>query len=169
MYYEIFDALCKEKNVRPADVSKETGISKATLSAWKSGEYTPKADKLQKIADYFCVSLDTLMGREQEKNDIAEIWIDPIEYDYRALPPGAAQIRKVLYEKAMGKAVGETAAEKLKLSLAKKMMELESMKEEKKKAETEQLVEYFNQLPDSLREVFLNFVKSTAEEYANKT
>ena len=166
--YEIFERLLRERNVTTADVSRATGIAQGTFSNWKKRKNILSPALLQKIADFFGVSLDYMMGRE-DKDPIDEIWIDPIEYDFRSLPPGAAQIRKVLYEKAMGKAVGETAAEKLKLSLAKKMMELESMKEEKKKAETEQLVEYFNQLPDSLREVFLNFVKSTAEEYANKT
>ena len=28
---------------------------------WKSGKYTPKVDKLQKIADYFKVPLETLI------------------------------------------------------------------------------------------------------------
>ena len=35
--------------------SKETGVSTATLSSWKAGDYVPKIDKLQKIADYFGV------------------------------------------------------------------------------------------------------------------
>ena len=67
MEYAVFDRLCKERNVRPADVSKETGISKATFSAWKAGTYSPKLDKMQKIADYFDVSIDYLAGNE---------WID---------------------------------------------------------------------------------------------
>jgi transcriptional regulator with XRE-family HTH domain len=64
MEYAVFDRLCKEKNVRPADVSKETGISKTTFSAWKAGTYSPKLDKMQKIADYFNVSIDYLAGNE---------------------------------------------------------------------------------------------------------
>lgn len=65
MYYENFEALCKAKNVKPANISKETGISKATFSAWKSGEYTPKIDKLAKIAEYFDVSIDYLTGNTE--------------------------------------------------------------------------------------------------------
>ncbi|MPN11830.1 hypothetical protein SDC9_159138 [bioreactor metagenome] len=35
------------------------------LSEWKKGSYTPKQDKLQKIADYFGVTVDYLMtGKE---------------------------------------------------------------------------------------------------------
>ena len=37
-------------------------MSQPTLSEWKKGTYTPKQDKLQKIADYFGVTLDYLMG-----------------------------------------------------------------------------------------------------------
>lgn len=61
MKYEIFEQLCKKHNVRPVDVSKATGVSTSTLSAWKTGLYEPKTDKLQKIADYFGVSVDYLM------------------------------------------------------------------------------------------------------------
>ena len=60
--YEIFENLLKEKNVTAYRVSKETGIATATLSDWKNGRSTPKQDKLQKIADYFEVSLDYLTG-----------------------------------------------------------------------------------------------------------
>lgn len=62
--YEIFDKLRTERGVSVYRVSKDTGVSQATLSAWKAGNYTPKTDKLQRIAAYFNVSLDYLMGKE---------------------------------------------------------------------------------------------------------
>lgn len=58
--YAIFDKLCKEKGVSAYKVSKATGISTATLSDWKTGKSHPKADKIQKIADYFGVSTQYL-------------------------------------------------------------------------------------------------------------
>lgn len=64
--YEIFDRLCRERNVNASIVSRETGISTSTFSSWKRGEYTPKQDKLKKIADYFGVSLQFLMTGEGE-------------------------------------------------------------------------------------------------------
>lgn len=67
MYYENFRKLCELNNVRPGTVSRETGISTATLTSWKQGKYTPKPDKLQKIADYFNVSLDFLMKGEDSE------------------------------------------------------------------------------------------------------
>lgn len=58
--YEIYCKLRDEKGVKDADVVRATGITKSTFSSWKSGKYTPKNEKLQKIADYFGVSLEYL-------------------------------------------------------------------------------------------------------------
>lgn len=59
--YEIFSKLLQRYGVTPYKVSKETGVSQSTLSDWKRGISTPKQDKLQKIADYFGVTIDYLM------------------------------------------------------------------------------------------------------------
>ena len=58
--YERFEELLRMHNVTAYKVAKETGVSTATLSCWKKGTYIPKRDKLQKIADYFGVSIDYL-------------------------------------------------------------------------------------------------------------
>lgn len=67
--YDIFEKLCAEKGVTPYRVCKETGLTTSTISNWKAGRYTPKADKLQKIADYFDVSIEFLMGTEEKEED----------------------------------------------------------------------------------------------------
>lgn len=59
--YEVFERLCKENGVNASIVSRETGISTSTFSSWKRGEYTPKQEKLKKVADYFGVTLEYLM------------------------------------------------------------------------------------------------------------
>ena len=65
--YEIFEQLCEKFNVTPYRVCKETGLTTATISNWKAGRYVPKQEKLQKIADYFNVSLEYLTtGKERE-------------------------------------------------------------------------------------------------------
>jgi len=66
--YDIFEKLCTEKGVTPYRVCKETGITTSTISNWKAGRYTPKADKLQKIADFFGVSIEFLMGTEEKED-----------------------------------------------------------------------------------------------------
>lgn len=53
--YKKFEALLKVHGETAYQVSKRTGISTATLSEWKKGTYTPKIDKLQKIAEHFDV------------------------------------------------------------------------------------------------------------------
>lgn len=60
--YHIFEQLLQKNNISQYRVAKETGVSQPTLSAWKNGTYTPKRDKLQKIADYFNVSIEYLLG-----------------------------------------------------------------------------------------------------------
>lgn len=54
--YGIFEKLCKDRGITPYRVSKDTGISTATLSDWKTGKSRPKADKIKILAEYFGVS-----------------------------------------------------------------------------------------------------------------
>ena len=60
--YERFLELMQKKGVKFADVAKATGIHPSTFSDWKKGKSKPKTDKMQKIADYFGVSVDYLLG-----------------------------------------------------------------------------------------------------------
>ena len=59
--YETFEQLLEENNVTAYQVCKETGIKQSTISDWKAGRYTPKVDKMQKLADYFNVPLEMLL------------------------------------------------------------------------------------------------------------
>lgn len=62
--YEKFEKLCKDREIKPSVVSKETGVSTATISSWKTGKYTPKSDKIQKIAEFFDVDAMYFMDDE---------------------------------------------------------------------------------------------------------
>lgn len=65
--YEIFQKLLDKRGLKAFDVSKATGISSSTLTDWKKGRSVPKQDKMQKIAEFFGVSLEYLMtGSEKE-------------------------------------------------------------------------------------------------------
>jgi|GEM_PF-627737 Helix-turn-helix. len=64
--YERFEELLLKHDITAYRVSKETGITTATFSSWKQGRYTPKQDKLQKIAEYFNVSIDYLLGHTDD-------------------------------------------------------------------------------------------------------
>ena len=54
--YEKFKKLLDSRGVTPYRVSKDTGLSTATLSDWKNGKSVPKRDKIEKICEYFNVS-----------------------------------------------------------------------------------------------------------------
>ena len=64
--YDVFENLLKINNVSAYRVSKDLGMPYSTLSEWKAGRSTPKADKLQKLADYFNVTIEYLMGNDSE-------------------------------------------------------------------------------------------------------
>ena len=65
--YSVFAELLAKFGVKASDVSKATGINQTVFSEWKKGKSTPKADKRQKIANYFGVSLEYLdTGEEKE-------------------------------------------------------------------------------------------------------
>ncbi len=67
--YEIFVKLLEKFDVTAYRVSKATGIAGSTFTDWKNGRSTPKQDKLQKIADYFGVSMEYLMTGKEEQSD----------------------------------------------------------------------------------------------------
>jgi transcriptional regulator with XRE-family HTH domain len=65
--YAVFGELLQKFGVTPYKVSKETGVTQTSLSNWKSGKSTPSTQNLQKIADYFGVSVEYLItGKEPE-------------------------------------------------------------------------------------------------------
>ena len=67
--YDRYQKLLDEKGLKNADVARATKISNMTLSYWKNGKSTPKADKLQKIADFLDVSIEYLTtGKETSVN-----------------------------------------------------------------------------------------------------
>lgn len=65
MFYDNFSLLCSQRNVSPSAVMKAIGLNKSSASYWKKGTI-PSSDTLKKLADYFGVSLDYLVGSPEE-------------------------------------------------------------------------------------------------------
>ena len=65
--YEIFEQLLQKYGVTSYKVAKEAGVTQTALSNWKTGRSTPTVKTLQKIADYFGVTVDYLMTGKDEK------------------------------------------------------------------------------------------------------
>ncbi|WP_439412686.1 helix-turn-helix domain-containing protein [Enterobacter ludwigii] len=64
--YKKFQELLNASEKTSYQVSKDTGISTATLSNWKNGNYNPKVDKLKILADYFGVTIDYFLVDKKE-------------------------------------------------------------------------------------------------------
>lgn len=56
--YKKYAELRDEKKLTDYRVAADTGISTATLSNWKNGNYSPKFDKLLILARYFDVPVE---------------------------------------------------------------------------------------------------------------
>lgn len=80
--YELLESMCKEKGTTITRLCVEITGSKGNLSTWKKGNINPAS--LVKIADYFGVTTDFLLGRNRQlnntinNNETAEINGDPI-------------------------------------------------------------------------------------------
>jgi transcriptional regulator with XRE-family HTH domain len=58
--------LAKQKDISIYQLEEEIDIGRNTIYQWN--KRTPSADKLQKVADYFNVSTDYLLGRTEDPN-----------------------------------------------------------------------------------------------------
>lgn len=61
LFFERFQELCQEECTSPNAVAKKLGISSGSITAWKRGTL-PRTETIQRLADYFHVSFDYLMG-----------------------------------------------------------------------------------------------------------
>lgn len=61
--YERFKKLCDMKGVKASNVMKELGISNSVVANWKARNGLPNSQTAIKIADYFGVSTDEILGR----------------------------------------------------------------------------------------------------------
>ena len=67
--------LSTKKKISITALQKELGFGKSTIAKW--GKSAPNTEKLAKVADYFDVSIDYLLGRdrsltEKDEKDIAK-------------------------------------------------------------------------------------------------
>ena len=68
--YNRIKLLCKEKKISINKLEKELDLSRGSLC--KIDTNTPSANRLEIIADYFGVSVDFLMGRDEE-SEISQV------------------------------------------------------------------------------------------------
>ena len=66
-------SLLEEKNISKQKLADEIGVSRQAISQYCDGSTVPNADKLLKIAEYFNVSLDYLVGKTEAKTDNKDV------------------------------------------------------------------------------------------------
>lgn len=89
MFSERLKTLRKEAKLTQLDMAKQFGTSQPSYQAWESGKRNPNGESLKKIAEFFNVSIDYLLGETDIKNsseltetDIEQILTnDVISYD----------------------------------------------------------------------------------------
>ena len=95
-FFDQFVALCKSKGVSPNFVAREIGASSGSVTAWKQG-VIPRSATLTKIADYFEVSTDYLLGNTKNPDQDSTYPISDDEIKF-ALFGGKGEITDEMYE-----------------------------------------------------------------------
>lgn len=76
-YNSIFSSrlrsLIEENHISKQKLADEIGVSRQAISQYCDGSTVPNADKLLKIAEYFNVSLDFLVGKTEAKTDNKDV------------------------------------------------------------------------------------------------
>ena len=62
------------RGINQVEFGKALGVSKQCVSNWENDNVMPSIEMLRKIADYFLVSTDYLLGRTEEKTiDVSDL------------------------------------------------------------------------------------------------
>lgn len=61
--------LRSEKKITQEELGKVVNVTKVSISGYENGNRTPDTETLQKLADFFNVSTDYLLGRADTKNE----------------------------------------------------------------------------------------------------
>lgn len=79
--YETVMLLCSENGITKTKLERDCGFSQNSINKWAA--QSPSADKLAKVADYFGVSVDYLLGRTddpnqpEKRNDTPKLYVPP--------------------------------------------------------------------------------------------
>ena len=79
-------ALRESKGMTQRDFATDFGVSKGTVGMWESGAREPRTiDEINRIADYFGVSSDYLLGRTEQKEKPTPVSEDGLDEQDRQL------------------------------------------------------------------------------------
>lgn len=66
-FYKKYVALCNAANKSPSAVAIEIGLSKTAVHGWKTGRSNPTDATVQKVANYFNVTVEYLTTERQKE------------------------------------------------------------------------------------------------------
>lgn len=72
--YQKIQLLCKRNGISIAKLESDLGFSSSSIKKWCNS--SPTADKIKKVAIYFEVSTDYLLGISEIESPISELFID---------------------------------------------------------------------------------------------
>ena len=70
--YQRIKQLCSRKGITIAKLESDLGFGNSSIKKWEKSS-SPSIDKIVKVATYFDVSIDYLMGRTDIESSMSEI------------------------------------------------------------------------------------------------
>lgn len=70
MIYENVKRLCEKHKTNIATVEKACGIANGTIGKWAGKDAAPRIDTVKAIADYFNVSVDSLLQKPRKRREV---------------------------------------------------------------------------------------------------
>lgn len=85
--------LRKERNITLKAFGKLFGLAESTISLYESEKRQPDMDTMQKFADFFGVTVDYLLGREEAQQKMPPV-TDDLDKELIALLTGMSSDKK---------------------------------------------------------------------------
>jgi transcriptional regulator with XRE-family HTH domain len=80
MFRKKLKELREKKGISQAALAKELNVWQSTIGNWESGTREPNFEMSQRIADFFGVTIDYLLGRTITQDKQTDITIDDFTY-----------------------------------------------------------------------------------------
>lgn len=69
MFFDRLKKLCDERGISTYKACTEIGLNRAAVAKWKNGSI-PSGSTASKLAEYFGVTTDYLLGKEEQKKSV---------------------------------------------------------------------------------------------------
>ena len=87
--------LREDRDLRQTDVAEATGIDQRTLSNYETGKTNPDSFALIRLADFFDVSIDYLLGRTNLRKDTTDDVLQELQAARSMLDDAMSALRRM--------------------------------------------------------------------------